>query len=460
MKKVILAIVTLGIFVVIIVGVRKYRMVPYEADCYIQDKKERLESLANKQVDSLFVHNHTDIFPIYTKCNSRYIKDNFWKQTGTAFRNELWDWNYEDRLPKDIVSTYHVAPENPNYFVFGKDVIEDIKTQIRLNNVDNDNNSRIRGLNQKGIWQTRWALGANENWGNGTIVQYIIVPYAVSFRKQSYGLVESFVSVDEALDNAYEFYTENEKSDLKRNIVSDTRYFTNGPIINNDYYSLVEDSDASFVPTTITNSPAYEHWMYNDLFYVFVRAYGQKIYKLKLQDRHVEFEKEKYITTHSELIFKYGFISIGVLITIWFVFFIWVIWEIRQTKLTILQRIISKCNPQKFVKNYDGEKVKSANDIYSKAINIKESDEVAIKELASRAENELCIHLVSPREIKALKELCNPKKFMQPYDPEKVKRANVLFGKLNKEYVSYSEYTEIKEDIDKLYKKMQNSQGL
>ena len=134
--------------------------------------------------------------------------------------------------------------------------------------------------------------------------------------------------------------------------------------------------------------------------------------------------------------------------------------EIRQTKLTILQRIISKCNPQKFVKNYDGEKVKSANDIYSKAINIKESDEVAIKELASRAENELCIHLVSPREIKALKELCNPKKFMQPYDPEKVKRANVLFGKLNKEYVSYSEYTEIKEDIDKLYKKMQNSQGL
>ena len=454
MKKIILAIITLAIFVVIIVGTRMYRMAPENAVSFIQNKVERLDSLAKKQVDSLFVHDHTDIFPLYTKCNSRYVKDGFWEQTGTAFRKELWDWNHENRLPEDVVSTYHVAPENPNYFVLGKDVVEDIKTQIRLNNVDNDrNDSGIHGLNQKGIWQTRWALGANENWGGGTIVQYIIIPYAVSFRKQSYGSVESFISVDEALDFAFDFYTENEKSNLKRNLVTDVSKFSNRPIINNDYYSLVEDSDASsVVPTTITDSPAYEHWMYNDLFYVFVRAYGQKIYKLKLQKKHVEFEKEKYITVQRKHIINCCSIVLGILLALWFVFLIWVVWDISQSKLTILQRIISKCNPKKFIKKYNGEKLKSANDIYSKAVATKESDKAIIMELASRAENELGIFLISKNDIKELKELCNPKRFMTPYDAQKVERANELFGKLSQGVVSYSAFANIKEEIGLLYK--------
>lgn len=454
MKKIILLLITLALLAVIILGTRLYRMVPDDVEFYIQNKKEQLHSIAEKQVDSLFVHDHTDIFPLYRKCHSRYVKDNYWGQTGTSFRKELWDYNFENRLPEDVSTTYHTAPENPNYFVLGKDVVEDIKTQIRLNNVDNDGKvSGINGLSQKGIWQTRWAFGANENWGGGTVVQYVIIPYAVSFRKQIYGSAEDFISVDEALDFAFDFYTEHEQSKLKSNLVTDVSKFSNRLQIHNDYYSLEEDSDASVVvPTTITNSPAYEHCMYNDLFYVFVRAYGQKIYKLKLQVKYVENEKERYITAKREQILYCCSIAFGILLTIWIVFLIWVVWDIRKSKLTILQRIISKSDPRKFVKNYNGEKLKSANDIYCKAVATEESDEASIIELASRVENELGIFLISKNDIKELKALCNPKRFMKPYDAQKVERANDLFSKLSQGVMPYSTYAKIKEEIGLLDK--------
>lgn len=453
MKKVIFAIFTLALLLIMIVGAKKYKMVPEEAEKYVYAQKGHLDSLAKKQVDSLFIHGHTDIFPIYTKCKSRYVKDNFWSQTGTMFRKELWDWNHENRLPEDVVSTYHVAPENE--FGFYQDgIVEGIKIELRLYNVDNDGKEiGIQNLNRKGIWQSRWALGVNENWGSGNIVQYIIIPYAVSFRKQCYGSAESFISVDDALDYAFDFYTGNEKSNLKRNMVTDLARFSNGPIIKNDYYTLSVDSDATFVPTTITDSPAYDHCMYNDYFYVFVRAYGQKMYKLTLQEEHVKYVKDKYVKEKREQTYTDFIIYFILIFVVWSILLIWIIWDVRQRKLTILQRIIIKCDPQKFIKKYNGEKLKSANEIYSKAIATKEIDQTVIAELASRAENELGIFIISKKDIKELKELCNPKRFMKPYDAQKVARANELYCKLSQGVVSYSAFAKIKEEISLLYEK-------
>ena len=47
--------------------------------------------------------------------------------------------------------------------------------------------------------------------------------------------------------------------------------------------------------------------------------------------------------------------------------------------------------------------------------------------------------------------LYNPIKFMKPYNPVKVEKANTLFGKLGQGVVSYSDYIKIKSEVDELY---------
>ena len=53
--------------------------------------------------------------------------------------------------------------------------------------------------------------------------------------------------------------------------------------------------------------------------------------------------------------------------------------------------------------------------------------------------------------MQLLKKLCNPKRFTKPYNAEKVDKANALYAKLKKESISCSEYVQIKKDIDELY---------
>ena len=177
------------------------------------------------------------------------------------------------------------------------------------------------------------------------------------------------------------------------------------------------------------------------------------MYELILNEHRVKYDIEQYMSDKRHTILTYGLVAIGILLIIWLVLLVMVYKEGKEKKRTLLERLKIKCNPKKFVKNYNGEKLKSANDIYSKAIAVDVNDESAIIELASKAEKELGIFLISKNDIKELKELCNPKRFMKPYDAQKVERANNLFGKLSQGVVSYSAFVKIKEGISLLYEK-------
>lgn len=453
MKKVFLIITTLAIIAIIIIVSILYRQVPDEANVYINAQKEVQKSIAERQVDSLFVHKHTDIFPIYYECKSRYVKGDAYAQTGSWYKDlNNYSPNSLLKMPSDITSTYFVAPEDAPFF--GDDVIEGVKTEIRVQNRnDDDIETGIHGVKWKGLWQTGWALGVRENFGLGRIAEYVIIPYAVSFRKQSFGTLEGYVSIDDILENAFKFYTENDKSDFKKSIVTNTKGFTYMPHIDNRYYYLEADKDASFVTMTISDYADFGTYMYNDSYYVFIKGYGRKMYKLVLNEHRVKYDMEQYVSDKRHTILTYGLVAIGIFLIIWLVLLVMVYKEGKERKRTLLERLKIKCNPKKFVKNYNGEKLKSANDIYSKAIAVDVNDESAIIELASRAENELGIFLISKNDIKELKELCNPKRFMKPYDAQKVERANNLFGKLSQGVVSYSAFVKIKEEISLLYEK-------
>ena len=452
MKKNFLLLITIAMMVLFIIFVNRYKQIPNEAKAYIENKKEQLHADAVRQVDSLFVHKQTDVFPIYYECKSRFVKGNAEAQTGSMFRDVINKSFLPSQMPSDITSTYRVAPENPMFFD-NRGIVEYVKMEIRMQNQSEDVEHGIIGANWKGLWQTRWALGVRENLGFGKIAEYIIIPYAISFRKQSFGSMEGYYSIDEILDDAYKFYTENDRSNFKRNIVSNVKYFSRGPYIDNWYYQIVDAKEPNYNTMTISSFADYRTYMYNDSYYVFIKGYGKKMYELELLDGRVKNDKEQYISEKKRNIFGYGLSSIGILLVIWSILLILVIREGIESRQTFLQRIIIQTNPKRFMKNYVESIMESANDIYSKALSIDITDKAGIMELASRAESELGLVLVSKKEIKSLRKRCNPKHFMEPYDAEKVAKANALYAKLNQKEISCAVFSQIATEIEQLYKK-------
>lgn len=446
---VIVVVLTISILVVAVVFRNHYNMVPDEATKLFENNKKEMLSLANKQVDSLFVNGDTNIYPIYFNCKPRYVEGNPWVNSGTSFREILYPTKYEDRLPKDIISTYHFAPENPGYRI-GKDIVEGIKMEIKLKNTNKEKKGGIQ-VDWKGIWQSGWALGVNERWGDG-IIQYIIIPYAVSFRKQNYGILGDYLTIESSLESAYKFLTDSPQSVFKGNIVPDINNFVYEPLIHNDYYCLLPKKVDQFIPrTTITESPAYSHYIIDEFSYVFIRALGIKKYELVLQEEHVNYLKDEYIKKERESIKEYDIIVCGGLGIIWGIFLIILIIVSNKKQPSLLQRLKKQSNPRNFIENYDKEKLEIANSIYEKALNINDEDKESIASLIDEAEEKLGIFIVTKREIKELRDRCNPKNFMKPYNADKIAKANNIYGDLQKGRMSYRIFVELRNKVDELY---------
>ena len=127
--------------------------------------------------------------------------------------------------------------------------------------------------------------------------------------------------------------------------------------------------------------------------------------------------------------------------------------EIKHKKKineTLYNKIKRLCNPSKFVKEYDKEKVDKANAIYQKLMNTSPDDKDTLYDLQSQAEEVLGVSFVDQEMLERLKKKVNPKRFMKPYNPEKVSLANELYSRLSKENISYKEIMEIEERSKKL----------
>ena len=448
MKKLILVITTIAILVDIIVCMNMYNQIADDAEAYFANVIEQQHSVAQKQIDSLFTHKHADVFPIYSKCTSHYIKGDIKAPKGSLYEDFMDAAYTKPQLPADAKSTYHVVLENGYKYS-----IADVKSEIRRYNRDKEGvQTGIQRANMKGLWQTGWGLGVRENWTGGIggrrIVEYIITPYAISFRKEN-SFVNSFFTIDEILDNAYQFYTEDDQSDYKNSLVSNVEPFINEPYIDNPYYRLEEQGNPFLSDRSMYAD--YSTYMYNDLYYVFVKAYGRKIYELVPNEDYINKKREQYIGDEKNMIVFWGLLSISLLTIICLVCAYLIYKDTKESKQTLLKRIKSKCNPKKYVNNYDGRLLDIANNIYSQALVTDINDDEEILKLASLAESELGVVLVSKSDIRLLRKKCNPKRFMKPYNPEKVAAANELYTRLNQEKLSCAEYLEIENKLNILY---------
>ena len=105
-----------------------------------------------------------------------------------------------------------------------------------------------------------------------------------------------------------------------------------------------------------------------------------------------------------------------------------------------LQRL---CHPKNFVDNYDKEKVDAANVLYTKLLNTNRDDINAVVGLVVMAEKELNTNFLDEYQFERLKNILNPKNYMEPYDASSIALSNELYSQLMQPDLNYTKYVQI-----------------
>lgn len=117
----------------------------------------------------------------------------------------------------------------------------------------------------------------------------------------------------------------------------------------------------------------------------------------------------------------------------------------------LLDELLDKCNPQNFMKPYNYEKVRIANELYPQLLNCKKDDNDKLVSIRQMAINKLGINITTQSIFEVLCKLCNPQQFMNPYNPEKVAKANELYSRILENKNNIIALEKIRDEISDLF---------
>ena len=252
---------------------------------------------------------------------------------------------------------------------------------------------------------------------------------------------------------AYDFYTTNPKSYFanrhKQGNVDELWAKIYGYCRQNEFYSIVENQRdkvtgvpiySTYIPEDkiFFDAPYRNGWMHNDFYRVYIAATQERVFGISENEWAISANRNK-------LLFWWGAaISTLFMLTI-------VPLTIKQVKSnkkkseTQYQRLVRLCNPKIYMNNYDKEKVEKANLIYKRLLETNPANHEVLKEIQMQASTDLGINFIDEAELEDLREKVNPKKFLNPYNAEKVSLANELYAVLTKGNLTYEEFIEVKE---------------
>ena len=337
----------------------------------------------------------------------------------------------------------------------------DSKISDQLNDEWNQNYGDISSLYELN-WGDEYPNNNDEGWNivrvycGGLDEEFIhtntIFPYKVGLKKTEWG---NYYTVEQAVSEAYEFYTTNPKSsfsDRHRKGNSNTIWNQIYECCNrNEFYTIVEKTKNGWTagkPIHIPKNKSYEEaqrvspyengWMHNGYYRVYIAATQEKVFGFE--------EKEWAISANQKNLLIWW--NVGA--SLFFLIFIIPLWvkqykSNRKKSESLYQRLLRLANPKNFMDNYDKEKVEKANLIYKTLLDTNPEDKEALSIVQQRAVEELGINLIDKELLEELKEKVNPQKFMSPYDPDKVALANELYAILGKEGLTYNEMAEVEE---------------
>lgn len=117
---------------------------------------------------------------------------------------------------------------------------------------------------------------------------------------------------------------------------------------------------------------------------------------------------------------------------------------------TYYKRLKRLFNPANYVDEYDKEKIDIANEIYSKVMNVTPDDNAAVYSLIATAESNLHINFLDEMDYNNMVNQLNPKKYVEPYDADRVSLANDLYAQIMQPDVNLTTFLRIKEQAKPL----------
>lgn len=304
---------------------------------------------------------------------------------------------------------------------------------------------------------TRWNFRVLQ-YSNNDIIETSYFPYAIGYKVSEDNYAPN---KKEILKSAYDFYISNEESHL-RNYIDDGSYeriLSELFHLPNDYFCIKTKIDTFKLISTLDkplmgcleishllSDLNFRHFgvlQYND-FSVFIgEAPYIKYYVDRKDPSQYDNEVSKLKTTYFSILTILFFLFAGPIIYL----------EIMNRKVrneSLYSKLKRLCNPSLYMKDYNKDKIDTANAIYKKITETSPDDKETLLLLVKEAEEKMDISFVDSIKVASLKKQVNPKRFMKPYQPEKVSLANELYAILNKEKVSYTDIIEIEKKVEKL----------
>lgn len=357
---------------------------------YINNKVDTLSSKAYKTFNKYFNNQRKYIDTFYSNHNIKFSKCNLPEKKiyNNILHPNLWEENFSD-----IISLYKID----DYY-------------------------------------DGWQLFAFEALHSGCMYQYNIYPSYIGLKFNTEYIKPT---IENCLNEAYEFYTTNQKSnyyefykkgnkDIFYNILND---------VSNEYFYMEENNSVS--QYTDSNKIGNEGYMYDYYQKTFVERTKYKTYEIKIMNDVVKEEKMNKLLI--------GIIILTIIFISLISYFIFIFLKNKKiNNETLYDKLKRLCNPAKFMKPYNEKKVAVANTIYEQLLKTDSSDTEKLKQLRQQAIDELNCIFVNKSYIESLTKRCNPKKFTKPYNPEKVQLANLLYNKV----LSNPQNIEILEEIE------------
>lgn len=416
--------VILGVFIVFLIAV--FTM-PSVVEDYVNEKKVNAFFEINRKLEAIFEHQDKFYFLDYIN---------------TPVRSEIIS------IPSisDVLSQYNkVTRDNSSDDIrkeYDKD-FNDLKSLYYL--------PYILSSSGELIASTKWNI-TTVGCGGEYVYMYSMFPYAIGYKKTA---DIDAPNISDAIKGTLDYYLNNENSSYYKSIDEGSREGMISKIqaLSNDYYYFKKSVDSTNInsiekkfggvlPKSSLGSDLTcksDGNIHTSDYKVFICTSPTIIYSIK------EINPDQCENEISELETKWYFILFLLLILVEAPLLYLEIKHKKKINETLYNKLKRLCNPSKFVKEYDKEKVDKANAIYQKLMNTSPDDKDVLYDLQSQAEEVLGVSFVDPEMVEELKKKVNPKRFMKPYNPEKVTLANELYSRLTKENISYKEIIEIEE---------------
>jgi hypothetical protein len=284
-----------------------------------------------------------------------------------------------------------------------------------------------------------WQLQVAEHYSHGTMILYDVYTSYVGYRKQDYSYMYDWIPDEETcIDEAYDFWV----TDSKSQYIDFYAKGNNNKVDNliddviNEYYTWYPKDHVQ--PAFIEGKIGTAGYMYNGYYKVFTETTKYTTYEIEKRTGAIIEDKIR--------IFAIG----GVILTIIFICVLTPIIrrrrrEEKKRNEPLFDKLKNKISPANFMSPYDDTKVEKANLLFEKLMKINPSDLDSLREVRRQAMSQLGINFISEEYLEDLRAKCNPQRFMEPYNAEKVRLANTLYNRL----ITNENDIEILEEIEK-----------